>query len=289
MGEIIVPVDAYERLRVLSGVDAATIRNTISEIRRLSGASGILALSFILDTHSLTDSGITAEVELQRALLLAVASGTRRLESAANEYGVRQTHIRAELSALGLDDLNPYNTLQEWDDKWSTDLPTYGSRKEYIQDLYDGLLWTLRNTHNAGNVGTVASITEWTLVDRQLGQVRSQLLRGNTEEQFQTVGLLCRETLISLAQTVYDAGRHPTDDGTMPSNSDGKRMLAAYIAAELAGSSNEAARRHAKAALDFANDLQHRRTANFRQAALCAEATSSVVNVIAIISGKRDP
>jgi hypothetical protein len=38
---------------------------------------------------------------------------------------------------------------------------------------------------------------------------------------------------------------------------------------------------HAKAALDLANDLQHRRTAGFRDAALWAEATSAVVNLIA--------
>ena len=67
-----------------------------------------------------------------------------------------------------------------------------------------------------------------------------------------------------------------------------KRMLDAYIAAELSGGPNESARRHAKAALTLANDLQHHRTADYRQAALCAEATTSVVNLIAIISGQRD-
>jgi hypothetical protein len=65
-------------------------------------------------------------------------------------------------------------------------------------------------------------------------------------------------------------------------------MIEAYINKELAGSTNEASRRHAKAALDLANDLQHKRTAHFRQAALCAEATNSVMNLIAIISGRRD-
>jgi hypothetical protein len=57
---------------------------------------------------------------------------------------------------------------------------------------------------------------------------------------------------------------------------------------ELAGGINEAARRHAKATLDVANDLQHRRTATFRDAALCAEATTSVINLVAIISGRRN-
>jgi hypothetical protein len=35
--------------------------------------------------------------------------------------------------------------------------------------------------------------------------------------------------------------------------------------------------------------LQHKRTASFRDAALCSEATTSVVNLIAIIAGRRDP
>jgi len=66
-------------------------------------------------------------------------------------------------------------------------------------------------------------------------------------------------------------------------------MLDAYLAVELSGGQNEAARRHAKASLDLANALQHDRTATFQDAALCAEATASVINIIAIVSGRRDP
>ena len=100
---------------------------------------------------------------------------------------------------------------------------------------------------------------------------------------------MCREVLISLAQSVYDPDIHTNLDGIQPSETDAKRMLENYIASMLVGSSNEAARKHAKAAYGLANDLQHRRTADFRQAALCTEATASIVNVIAIISGRRDP
>jgi hypothetical protein len=35
--------------------------------------------------------------------------------------------------------------------------------------------------------------------------------------------------------------------------------------------------------------MQHRRTAGFRDAALYAEATRALINISAIISGKRDP
>ena len=131
--------------------------------------------------------------------------------------------------------------------------------------------------------------TGWARVDRGIEKVRNALEAASTEEDFQTVGLLCRETLISLAQAVFDPTLHTTLDGTDPSDTDAKRMLEAYIMTELAGGSNEEVRQHAKAALKLANSIQHRRTATFHDAALCAEATTSVVNLIAIVSGLRDP
>jgi hypothetical protein len=66
-------------------------------------------------------------------------------------------------------------------------------------------------------------------------------------------------------------------------------MLDAYIAVELLGNVNEAARKHARAALDFSVSLQHKRTADFRDAAMSLEATTAIVNTLAIVSGRRDP
>ncbi len=65
-------------------------------------------------------------------------------------------------------------------------------------------------------------------------------------------------------------------------------MIEAFFAHASQGSSNENVRRHAKAALKLAVELQHRRTADFREAALCLEATSSVTNIVAILAGRRD-
>ena len=129
--------------------------------------------------------------------------------------------------------------------------------------------------------------TGWQRVDRQLQEVRHRLDTAQTEEQFQAIGLLCREVLISVAQAVFDPARHPTIDAVAPSESDAKRMLEAIFEAELSGGANEESRTHAKAALRLALALQHKRTADFRMAALCAEATASVVNLLAILSGKR--
>ena len=117
----------------------------------------------------------------------------------------------------------------------------------------------------------------------------SGLQSANTEEQYQAIWLLCRELIISLAQIVYDPSVHESVDGVKPSSADAKRMLEAYLVAELPGGANKELRQHARASLDLANKLQHDRTANFRKAALCAEATTSVINIVAIVFGQRDP
>lgn len=101
--------------------------------------------------------------------------------------------------------------------------------------------------------------------------------------------MLCREALISLAQAVYSTDKHPIADAVSLSPTDFKRMIEAFIAVELAGGSSEDLRRHARAAFDLANNLQHKRTADFRLAAMCLEATASIINIIAIVSGRRDP
>ena len=129
--------------------------------------------------------------------------------------------------------------------------------------------------------------TGWQKVDRQLQEARLQLETANSEEQFQGVGLLCREVFISVAQAVFDPSRHVVADGVEPSDTDAGRMLEAIFGEELKGSATEAARAHAKAALKLALALQHKRTADFRMAALCAEATSSVVNLLAVLSERR--
>jgi hypothetical protein len=129
--------------------------------------------------------------------------------------------------------------------------------------------------------------TGWRKVDRQLQEVRSRLDSAQTEEQYQAVGLLCRESLISVAHEMYNPQRHIPSDGVQPSETDAKRMLDAIFEADFHGSANDEARRHAKAAVNLALALQHKRTADFRTAALCAEATYSVVNMLAILAGRR--
>jgi hypothetical protein len=231
---------------------------------------------------------LLSDIEGQRSLMIDVSTGGKRIQEANDDYKVRQERIRQALLTLGIEDPNPFADLWRWYERWSSgDLPSYKSRRMFVADLYDPLIKQVKR----GTTKELSAVeaTGWARVDRGIEKMRKQLETANSEEDHQAVGFRCREVLISLGQAVYDATRYKDALDTIPSHTDAKRMLEAYIATELPGKSNEEARRHAKASVDLANALQHRRTAAFRDAALCAEATSSVVNVIAIISGKRDP
>ena len=135
------------------------------------------------------------------------------------------------------------------------------------------------------------SLTGWPRVGRTLDEIRTRLRVASNEEQFQAVGVPCREVLISLAGAVFEPDKHPplnTTGDVTASQTDARRMLDRFVEAEAGGKSNATMRRYVKVALQFANEVQHQRTATYRNTALCAEATAGLVNIIAILDGRRD-
>jgi hypothetical protein len=230
------------------------------------------------------------DLEAQKVLMIAVSTGGPRIQDKNPEYIERRDKIRAALARKNLEDPNPYADLWEWYGKWSSgDLPSYQSRRLYIAALFKPLRDTLACENTDSPSAPMVQPTGWEKVDRGVDKVRTALEQAKAEEDYQAIGLLCRETLISLAQAVYDPAKHLPAEPPVPSLTDANRMLQGYFAVELAGGSNQEVRDHAKASLKLANALQHQRTATFRNASLCAEASRTVVNIVAIISGKRDP
>lgn len=236
----------------------------------------------------MTDHECLQELEREKAMMITVATGGPRIDNVNQEYRERRHAIRSFLLAAGIPDPNPHSDLWAWYGKWSSgELPTYRSRREYLVALFQPTIDALTR-RIAGIIDPAPEPpTGRARVDRGMDGIRQRLETAQTEEEFQTVGLLCRETLISLGQAVFDPARHATSDGVDPSTTDGYRMIEAFVRTELAGSSNDIIRKHVKTALDLANQLQHRRTATLRDAMLCSEATRTVTNLVAVVSGKR--
>lgn len=235
------------------------------------------------------NSDLIREIEALKNLMVAVSTGGPRIDTVNDEYRDRRQRVADRVAKRGLSDPNPYEDLWQWYGKWSSDLPTYQSRRKFLSDLFAPLLQSLRQEPFSFSARAFGEPTGWAKIDRNLGLARTRLETARAELEFQQVGHACRETLIDLAQQVFNPQRHPVKGDVNPSKTDARRMLDAYLSHELSGGTNEASRRHAKASLALANELTHKRTAAFRDAALCVEATASIVNIIAIISGKRDP
>jgi len=233
--------------------------------------------------------GVIKEVELQKGLMISVATGGPRIQQVNSEYKERRLKILPILQEIGVQDPNPFGDLWNWYGKWSDgSLPSYHSRRIYIAELFQPLLDNLMLLTQR-KITEYVEPTGWVRVDRNIEKIIHLLGTAANEEDFQAVGLLCRESIISLAQAVYSPELHQSVDGINPSETDAKRMLDNYIASELAGSPNEEIRKYSKNAYQLAVFLQHKRSASFRQAALCVEATRSLINIVAIISGHRDP
>ena len=134
------------------------------------------------------------------------------------------------------------------------------------------------------------SSTGWEKVDLRIAELRRQWDAAATPVAFQNLGVPCREALISPAQAVFDPQRHPALDGDVQdcSQTDFKRMLKRYLAAEMKGAANKEIRKCVNSAYDLATRVQHDPNANYRIAALCVQATFSVVGLIQIMTGQRN-
>src|SRR5260370_38115233 len=76
----------------------------------------------------MTDEELITEIEHQRHLMTAVATGGPRLQEGNQLYVERRGRIAAELRRRNIDDPNPLGDPWEWYPRWSAgDLPGWAS------------------------------------------------------------------------------------------------------------------------------------------------------------------
>ena len=230
----------------------------------------------------MTDQELLAAIDRLRSTMVAVATGGPRIDDVNWQFGEDFDVVDAEMRRRGVLNPFPYRDLWQWHGKWSTDLVGYASRRSFVAELTGPAISAVKQFQTSAR-----EPTGWLRVDRAIDEARHALSRATVEEQFQSVGLMCREALISCAQEVHEPFKHPILDDVRASQTDFKRLIEAYIAVELRGSAADEARKYARSALDLAVRLQHQRTATSRDAAICIEASASVIGVIAIVSGLR--
>jgi hypothetical protein len=219
--------------------------------------------------------------------LVAVATNEVRIDKVNDHYRARHKRITAELERRGIEHANPYADLWSWHSTWKDQYPTYKSRRQFVRETYGPIVERLSS--DDAPVILPREPTGWERVDRAHKKARNALSNARNEEDFQSVGLLCRELLISVGQAVYDPVSHKSPDEVSIGPADGGRMIEAFLSTAMSGDVYEKTRKHVRAAMALAVELQHKRTADFRHAAMCLEATASVTQIISIFTGRHDP
>jgi hypothetical protein len=124
----------------------------------------------------MTDEELIGEVEAQRSLMVAVATGGPRIQQINDQYVVRRNRIATELRRRGIPDPNPHGDLWSWYGRWSVgDMPSWQSRREHLSEMYQPLIDQIRAGPTATSAHVFEEPTAWPRVDRGIYEIRRRL------------------------------------------------------------------------------------------------------------------
>jgi hypothetical protein len=273
------PID--EALKSLLPEDRKRIAQAATSSMSATRAPDDIQVETIVGATADGAPALLAELLIHRAIMISVATGGFRIQEVDDFYRARQARIVQDLPTDVQFD-NPHGDLWDFYHFWDANLPQWKDRRRYVREMFGPAIAAIAKRSSISPIRREP--TGWERVDRALSKARDRLASASAEEDFQAIGLICREVIISLAQAVYDPSIHESLDGVVPSETDANRMLGAFIGHAFPGESNKEVRAHARASLALALNLQHRRTASQQLAMLCVEATASTTAVISIIA-----
>lgn len=229
------------------------------------------------------------ELESIRDILISVSTGGPRFQEVEPKYKSLHSALSKKCKQLNIVYNNSFDSLWEWYGRYSNELPTYQSRRVFIQNLLAPTFEIFDNDNTPPSMASpIVELDDWSRIKRTVIKIKQDSITAKNEEDFQQIGLLCREVIISLAQNVYNPELHGAEDdnGIEIGKTDAVKMIGNYIKVRLAGSSNEELKAYAKATNKLANLLTHKRDAKKQDMLLSVSATMALINFIGILEDK---
>lgn len=229
------------------------------------------------------------DLESLKDMMISVATGGDRIQNVDVRYKALHNTISARCRQLNIKYENSFAGLWDWYGRWSNSLPHYQERRVFINNLLAPTFEALEGDITSPSIATpIVELSDWERINRTVVKIKQSSSVARNEEDFQQIGLLCRDVIISLAQAVFNPSVHGSTDekGTEIGKDDAVRMIGNFINFCLKGSSNEELRAYAKTTNKLANNLTHRRNASKQDMLLCVSATIALINFIGIIENK---
>ena len=230
---------------------------------------------------------IRQKIDTIKNIMVSVATGGDRIQVVNERYQALNNTVRSMCDKLNIIYNNPFDSLWDWFGKWKADFRTYQERREYISELFSPMFASL-DVYKLTNVEVLIQLDDWTRIKRTVAKIKSDSASAQNEEDFQSIGLLCRDVLISLAQAVYDPIIYGDKDeeGKSIGKADAVRMIGNYFNVKLKGKQTKELRDYAKASNAIANQLTHKRTATRTDMLLTMSSTIALINFIGILEDK---
>lgn len=229
------------------------------------------------------------DLEAIQDILISVSTGGPRFQEVEPQYKSLHSSFAKKCKQLNIIYNNSFDGLWQWYGRYRAELPTYQSRREFIGNLLAPTFEAFNNDNSTPAIAIpIVELSDWDRINRTVIKIKQNSLAAKNEEDFQQVGLLCRDVIISLAQAVYNPEIHGATDeeDTQIGKDDAVRMIGNYINVCLKGPSNGELRAYAKTTNKLANNLTHRRNATKKDMMLCVSATIALINFIGILEDK---
>ena len=229
------------------------------------------------------------DLDALKDIMISVATGGERIQNVDARYKTLHNYIISRCKKLNINYDNDFAGLWDWYARWSNDFPHYQERRQFINQLLAPTFDAFVSDNTTPSISTpIVELSDWDRINRTVIKIKQSSSVAKNEEDFQQIGLLCREVIISLAQAVYNPDIHGAKDdkGVDIGKTDAVRMIGNYINVRLAGSSNEELRVYAKATNKLANLLTHKRDADKQDMLLSVSATMALINFIGILENK---
>lgn len=218
--------------------------------------------------------------------------GTGGANISQEESVILMRGLKTVLSRLGVTTFDPpfrdFATFyKHWRRIGASGSGGWQARRDILDEHFDPL-HALLDEREAGSItSTLATaisprkVTGWPRVDEEVAELRRHFESASTQQDYSNVGNDCVAILEALSATVYVHDRHQRGDETEPPVASTKARLERFVEVELVGSDNAELRKLARAAIEFAQAVKHRRnTVSRTEAGIAADAVILLANML---------
>ncbi|MCK0441288.1 hypothetical protein MUG78_17960 [Gordonia alkaliphila] len=198
--------------------------------------------------------------------------------------------LKALLNRLGITTFDPpFRDFKSFRSYWIRNdcSGSWQARRDVLDEIFEPLHRVL-DEREAGSISSTLAtaisprkVTGWPRVDEEISELRRHFESASTQQDYSNVGNDCVSTLEALSEAAYDHAKHGSPGEDEPPVAKTKDRLDRVVEVGLVGPENAHLRKLARAAIELAQAVKHRReTATRAEAGIAADAVILLANMI---------